>query len=143
VPRATSSASPEPRDVIEMPDPCSIKRPILLAPFCLARGARGVLRQHGEPRGPSPRRPSPPMDRRDRAQWTGTAHWPNMTPVIPPRRRPYLYSDGGSCYCANRPPLYANPGARAAHPRRCERPQYEAWSRHVAPADGEVKSSRP
>jgi hypothetical protein len=45
----------------------------------------------------------------------------------------------GNGNCATCPPLYANLGARTAHPRRHKRAQNEAWTQNVAPANGEVK----
>jgi hypothetical protein len=73
----------------------------------------------------------------------GTTSWPNMTPVILSRRHPYLYSDGGDGNYATYSPLYANLGARTAHPRWHRSTQDEAWPYHVAPADGEAKRSTP
>jgi hypothetical protein len=40
-------------------------------------------------------------------------------------------------------PLYAYPSAHTVHPRRHKNTQDEAWSQHVAPADGEAKRSTP
>jgi hypothetical protein len=74
----------------------SSKRPILSAYFRLARGARGTLREDGEPRGPQPWHPLPPM---------GTTSWPNMTPVISPRQHSYLYSNGVTTTIPSNPSL--------------------------------------
>jgi hypothetical protein len=66
-----------------------------------------------------------------------------VTPVIPSRRHPYLYNDGGNDYYATYPPLYANPGTCIAHPRLYRSTQDKVWPKHVAPADGEAKRSTP
>jgi hypothetical protein len=66
-----------------------------------------------------------------------------MTPVIPPPRHLYLYSNGGNGNYATYPPLYTNSGAHTARPRWHRSTQDEAWPQHVAPADREAKRSMP
>jgi hypothetical protein len=112
----------------------SSKRPIPSAYFRLARGARGTLRQDGEPRGPQLWHPLPPM---------GTTSWPNKTPVISPRQHSYLYSNGVTTTIPSNPPLYANPSAHVARPRWHRGAQDKVWPQHVAPADGEAKRWTP
>jgi hypothetical protein len=64
-----------------------------------------------------------------------------MTPVIPPRRHPYLYSDRDDGNYTTYSPLYANPDAYTARPRRYKDTQDEVWPQHVAPVDEEAKRS--